>query len=294
MLRSALAGAGAIASVEAGIDWVTFTAGEGDDWEGLGRLGRGIVDQQAARGAKVSLVPFQGYRGWGTDGCAYGFRNQAAYLRLSGSMASCFWREVSGFTGHPTRLDVQTTITLTAPDKSFGGRWWREQQGKQFRHHHRPPKRTYSVDNRGLWIGTVGTRISRAFVRIYDKGVEASTHPAGERWRFELEAKRDLSRSLWRSLTASQDVTPWCLQTCRAAAFGAACRWPIADSALRTALPPVPERRPPSVESALKWLRESVAPSVERLLVDVSVDELLETLGLDGYAQSFTSNTKVV
>lgn len=289
-MSSALAGANEVEGIEAGIDWLTFTAGAGDDWEGLGRIGQGIVGEQESRGSRVSPVTFQGYRGWGADQCAYGFRKDSAYLRLSGSMAASYWREVSSFTGCPTRLDVQTTVLLKQPDKSYGGRWWQERQGRRYRQRGRPQKRTYSVGNEGLWIGTVGTRISRSYVRVYDKGVEAQTHPSGMRWRFELEAKRDLSRSLWQSLIKAADVAPWAVECCRSAARSASCLWPLEARGTPAPLPPVPERQVPSVESTLLWLRSSVAPSVERLLVAVDVEVLLQALGLDAYALPITAN----
>lgn len=280
-MNASLAGDRKIVHVESGIDWLTFTAGEHDDWQGLGRLGSRIVAECEGRGAKVALVGFQGFRGWGVSGCAYGYRNQEAYLRISGSKAGCFWREVSTCTGTATRLDVQTTVQLNASDKSYGSHWWRERQGLRYRRTGRPLRRTFSQDNQGLWIGTVGTRTSRSYIRVYDKGVEEGTHPSGMRWRFELEAKKDLSRQLWRSLIDCQEVTEWSMAMCRAAAQKSACMWPLSSVGIPAALPPLEPHREPSVEAAMKWLRTSVRPSVLRLLGAVSLEELFEALGLD-------------
>lgn len=279
-----------IVGIESGIDWVTWVSPVGDEQSPAHALGARLVEFQAAQGAKVRPLRVEGYQGYQADECAYGFRKDTEYLRLSGSLAASCWSEIRSALGHPTRLDVQTTFLLRESDRQFGSDIFRERKGKKYRLRGRPPKRAVSQDNRGLWLGTVGTRTGRSYMRVYDKGVESGSHPAGYRWRVELEAKKCLAAGLWKEIGTAEDPTAWCYDCCRRAVRSVGSRWPEQLDADCALLPPTRQLEPPTVESAKEWLYTSVRPCVERLIGAVPVDELLQLLGLDGYAEAFQKN----
>jgi hypothetical protein len=285
-----LSSAGKIEQVEAGIDWITWVAPR-DGQEGrLERLGARLVESQRERGANVKPLRIEGYAGIQAGQCAYGFRKDSAYLRTSGSLAESQWSSIASCGGHPTRVDVQTTFLLSQPHNGFGSRVWRERTAQASHRRGRPLTRSVSQANTGLWCGTVGTRTSRSFLRVYDKGIESGSHPRGQRWRIELEAKKDLARILFAELQASPNATQWCLDCCQRACNQNLCTWPAAKNESLSPIPAMAPRELAEVAATLKWLESIVRPSVERLVPHVGVDALLRVLGLDAYAEAYVTS----
>ena len=142
----------------------------------------------------------------------------------------------------------------------------------------------------GAYCGTVGSRTSRRYTRVYDKGVEQGTHEPGIWWRYELEAKRDLAAGLWAELCSADDPTAWCVGCCARSSYSSGLRWPSFLSRSQAPLPPVPQRIPPDVEATLEWLRKTVRPATARLSLAVPTEVLLAALGLQGVAVARSSN----
>jgi hypothetical protein len=278
-----------IESIEAGIDWVTFTAPRKGGETALRQFGRRIIEEQRLKGSRVAPWRAEGYHGEASEQCASGSRADTDYLRISGSLAGSRWCEIPECSGHPTRLDVQTTLTLKESRRSLGSTIWRERKSNPSPLRGRPPRRVCSQGSCGLWLGTVGTRTARSYLRVYDKGVEKKTHPAGFRWRIELEAKQSLARGLWAELQSESDAPAWCQNTCERAIRAVDGSWPLVPSGNTPPLPPVPPKELESVQRTKAWLSTSVRPCVERLLEFCDTDELLELLGLDAYALPITS-----
>lgn len=279
--------AGNVESVEAGIDWITWVVPSAERGGWLEGLGRRLVGEQVARGAIVRPVGFQGYWGEGAESCAYGFRSDSGYLRLSGQVASSHWSELLSCSGHPTRLDVQTTIVLKESDTRLGTRVIKTRKAAASALHHRPVKRALHRDSAGLWIGTAGTRTSPKYIRVYDKGVEERSAPPGKKWRIELEAKQHLARSLFAEIRKCEDCSTWSTECCQRAIQSVAGSWPLSSRSGLVSLPPAPERELPSIARTRAWMETSVAPAVERLVIALGTSEVLRILGLDGYAEAF-------
>ncbi len=279
-----------IEEVEAGIDWVTFTAPREGGETALRHFGRRIIEVQRRSGSRVAPWRAEGYHGEASESCASGSREDTDYLRISGSLAGSLWSEIPCASGHPTRLDVQTTLLLKRPHTSLGRGIWKRTQSPSCPLRGRPPRRVCSVGSCGLWLGTVGTRTARSYLRVYDKGVEKKTHASGYRWRIELEAKQSLARGLWAELKSASDAPSWCMNTCERAITAVQGTWPLGSSGSIAPLPPVPAKELESVQRTKNWLATSVAPCIARLLEFCDTDEVLALLGLDGYAQAFTSS----
>jgi hypothetical protein len=81
----------------------------------------------------------------------------------------------------------------------------------------RPPTRTLIQCSDGGQTCYIGKRVSEQLGRLYDKGVESRTHPAGTRWRYEVEYKGDqawnaavgLKGGDSEALTISGTVADW-------------------------------------------------------------------------------------
>ncbi len=281
-----------IERIESGVDWLTWVSPRTDGETALERLGERLVRQQADRGSKVAPLKIEGYNGLQAEQCAYGYRKDSAYLRLSGKLAASHWSDVPFTSGRATRLDVQTTIWLRTSRIRFGSEVFKARTGKGHQQVGRPLRRVCSQGNHGLYIGTVGTRTSRRYLRIYDKGVESGCSPAGVCWRIELEAKKDLSTQLYREGLTAPDHNQWCVDVCERTISAVHGRWPLASGGTLPLLPSAPELELPSIVRTCAWLETSVRPSIERLLPHVGIERLLELLGLDGYASSDRSHTE--
>jgi hypothetical protein len=275
-----------IVAVEAGIDWLTWVVRE-EKRDGVAlQIGQRLVAEQEAKGSKVSAFSAEGYQGYQAEQCAYGWRKDTDYLRLSGNLAFLNWSAVSSASGHPTRIDVQCTLLLNRSDKRFGSQLLRQRSAKESHPPGRSPKRTCLQDSKGAWLGTVGTRTSEHYLRVYDKGIEAGSHPQGTLWRIEVEAKQAHARELWKELLAADDRNEWYLSCVRRACRRSRCTWPPAINA-ELLTPPVKEITVlPSVERCVAWLASSVRPCIQRILTVVDVEDILVALGLDGYASA--------
>jgi NADPH-dependent ferric siderophore reductase len=116
---------------------------------------------------------------------------------------------------------------------------------------------------------------------VYDKGVEAKSHPPGEVWRAEVEAKQRLAPALWRSRLGTQDPEQWAYDTCAVQWRLAGFLWPLpkySPEASRVVSDPKP---PTDAERTAEWLRSSVRPAVERLKRVYTVTQLRQMLSLE-------------
>lgn len=279
-----------IRQVEAGIDWLTWVVPDAEPTGWVGRLGEQLVREQEQRGGKRRPMSFQGYHGEGSESCAFGFRSDSAYLRISGSLAASHWSALLSCSGHPTRLDVQTTWTLSSAHKRFGTLVLKRKTAAASRLHHRRPKTACAQDSAGLWIGTVGTRTSAKYIRVYDKGVEDHSAEPGEKWRIEVEAKQHLARSLWSEVSTAANPTEWCRQCVRRSIESVGGTWPIRSDESLPALPAMPPRELQTIARKRRWLESSVAPSLEQMLIALGTEEVLKILKLDGYARALTED----
>lgn len=121
-------------------------------------------------------------------------------------------------------------------------------------------------------------------MRVYDKGIEQGTHPAGILWRVELEAKRDLAPKLWNRLKVEPDAPQLCYASCAHAWKQSGLRWRLPRSSKGFALPSPDARAPAPAHALAAWLRTSVAPTIPRVLAVYTVAELLDMLGLTSLA----------
>lgn len=277
-----------VGAVEAGIDWLTWVTPRASSTGREVQWCKQLIEEQRERGSKVKPFVALGYHGEQAEGCAYGLREDTTYLRISGSLAALRWCEVLGFSGMPSRLDVQTTLLLTSPVTTFGARVMARTRTAARAIRGRPPTRTLVTSSRGSWTGSVGTRANPIYLRVYDKGIESGSHARGLRWRIELEAKAQTARKLWEEARIVPDRDKWYLDVCERAVLHCAGRWPLERNATVERLPVAEARDPADVERKLAWLKDQVAPSIASLLPYIGTERLLQVLGLDGYALALT------
>lgn len=278
-----------IESVRSGIDWITWVQPR-EDTDGTAlEIGEQLVQEQAAAGSKVQPFSFEGYKGWRTTQVSIGSRPDGDLLKISGALADTSWTRLRSSSGHPTRLDVQTSLVFTSPLKGFGTRMLSRAASTARSHRGRPTKMTTWKDNRGSYCGLVGARTSPRYLRVYDKGVEQESHTPGVYWRVELEAKQYLARELWKELRSQTDAARWCYACCERSWTSAGCSWRLPASGEVAAMPAAPSRVPPDVAASLEWMRTTVRGSVTRLRRAGHEIEVLRALGFADIAAQLES-----
>lgn len=265
---------------EAGIDWITVVAAGGKQARKLEQLAYDVRHAKVDACAPEKPFRLMQYEGVQWPGVRVGRWGAKCLVQLSGWVADESWTLLPSYSGRVTRLDVQTTTLLSRSQPAFGMRFLR--RAATTRHHPQrlPPKIGKQRDNRGLFLGTVGKRTAPRYLRVYDKGIESNTDPAGLRWRVEVEAKATLAEELWKDLQKAKDVRQWCLDTCAEQWRLSGCCWPLGSSS-RTG-EPIRGPRPPAsdAETLALWMRASVAPVVKRLLRVYSPAEVGRMIGL--------------
>jgi len=147
----------------------------------------------------------------------------------------------------------------------------------------------------------IGSRTSRAYARVYDKGIEAGLEPeSGKLWRYEVEFKKPIAKTVLDALHSNKYLP-------------VDCHWSeeVAQSIVSTVyvwflarnLPPLFTRREneaisleceariTSDEASLNWLTTQVRPTVLRLAERGKLHRVKEALGLTDQIQDYLVRT---
>lgn len=260
----------------ADIDWITLTAKTNGLSDGLWRVGeRFLCDNE-----RVGYVPTRwqanGYRGWCSEGVRLGARSEGCIVSLSGLKCGENWHEAFTTAEHCSRLDLAVDVYLD-PEMPTLTRDCYESLLHVPPGNGRPAKRTLIVNSDGGSTLYIGSRTSDRFARLYDKGIEQKTHPAGKWWRLELEIKGNSSHPAAEQLAAAEIHNAVCLATV-ADYFQqrAGVIIPHADTlAVRYC-----QRAPTTIERRLLWLSHQVRGTVLELTREVGRRRVLDALGI--------------
>lgn len=265
---------------DAGIDWVTYISRTRHAVAAIEGLGQQLRREHIEPSAKERPFNLCGYSGWQTSALRVGRRGHCAMMQLSGELASRCYTELRPYGGQPTRLDVQVTLELSQPQPRFGRRFLRPTRATKTSPPSTRPPTGLSTDSRGLFLGTVGARTSSRYLRLYDKGIELGTQPAGVLWRAELEAKGRLAQAMWAQLGSVENVRRWCYDSVADNWQRSGYGWPLSGPSQDAHGCRVPTAPPPDSQRLLRWLSMSVAPVIRRLLAQYSPEHLAWILGL--------------
>lgn len=236
-----------------------------------------IARAQYHAGNDLKVWRWNGYEGHTAGHAAYGTRHDGAYLRLSAGASAVWWRDVFTIAGRAARLDIQVTIDGVRAGRDLA----REAKLMADR---APPRRGRPVDwqytqTRAKGATTyVGSRTSQQFVRLYDKGAEAKIGHLTGLWRYEIETKDEragaVARALLNQPTGDTVAAGLVYHTFNRRGVRPVFTCPAnAPDVERTHDQSDDERR-------LKWLREHVRLTVNRLRAVGLEAEVLEALGL--------------
>lgn len=250
--------------VDAGVDWITCTAKEVETCEEIVRIGQETLEHKEASGFFGRKQGFQGYLGYGVEGCFYGTRADGACLRVSGSTAHRLAGDIAQFPVHVSRLDLQLTVQFDGDESTQA-----EILVREYRREHRgeagaTKRRSQHIDTGDDGSSAnFGKRTAAWFGRVYDKSRESDgAYPVGT-WRVESECKRKLGDACFDTLKEHGFSRESIIGLIKS-------QWRKRDllimvpSSLGVEEPIVP-RVTTDVERKLAWLRKTVQPVVREL-----------------------------
>lgn len=147
----------------------------------------------------------------------------------------------------------------------------------------------------------IGSRASRAFARVYDKGLEAGLeNEQGKLWRYEIEFKKPIARQVLSALHANKYLpidVHWNEEVAQSIVstvfvwFQARNLPPLFTRRENEAISLECEARVTSDEVSLNWLTTQVRPTVMRLAQRGKLHKVKEALGLTDQIQDYLEAT---
>ncbi len=257
-------------------DWCSTTALTPDAQRAQWDLGVMLLNASEHEGEHATRWHAHGYSGWSCPGVALGVRPDSVHLRLSSLKAAQNWKRAVTTAENCTRFDTAVDLQFEAPVIGLA----RDSYVKCATHrvsNGRPPSRRLIVSGDGGSTFYTGSRASERMGRLYDKGVESGTLPAGRWWRWEVEFKGDSAAAA--ALEGARADDPELLFDRVTTTFfrerGAVAPPPGESSKICNLCPDVP-----TDERLLSWLATGVRPTVARLIERLGPERVTFSLGL--------------
>jgi len=263
--------------VDCGIDYFTTTAIDPPTSKLLLLHAEQLCYKEEKAGFFISPWRMKGYSGWQCGRVQWGWREDGAIVRFSGSLAASEWFTLYQDTERCSRIDLQATYRLVGHPKLAVSEIHTE-TSNYFAGLRGGPKITLWTDNRDGATLYLGCRQSSVYFRAYNKEAESGDEAYKSCIRLELEIKGGLTSSVIAYLLGSEFV---------GAGILALLAQYMTDRGISSNLPPgargsfyePPELATDEVKS-LRWMAEACRPSVERLIERGRMVQVLDALGL--------------
>lgn len=284
-MNTSLLRSGSWLSTSSGIDWLSCSAPRCDEHDALWTRGGELLAAEEAEGNRVKPWRSHGLVGLVCGSVVRAVSPTHYFLQLSSERARTAAHGVLPLAGHTSRLDLQVTAQTPgeapydAARAAYRAREARRRGG-------RPLTRTHLYSTNGGATCYLGRRVSDAFGRVYDKGVEDKAAPAGTLWRWELELKRDVANLTALELLAVEDVEAAAAGLIRSTFAEWGVTVPTAAASIRK---PSAQSPRSDADRLLGWLATGVRPSVEFLLRAGRHADVLRALGLPPTTDSIRS-----
>lgn len=265
--------------VSVGIDWLTVTAQTPAGKRALGENWLRHRDRLARLGETLKKGGFQGYVGESIGELFFGRREDGFLLKVSSSAAEGIYSELPMHELHTTRIDLQATVRLTAYNPDIGKILADRRDAKP-----RPPgQKLKPKQNVRLGYGEgdtyfIGGRSSPRFGRVYDKDKESGDERYANCWRFEVEYKKLMAPKIVEYLQQEKHLHGAIIDVLKGQFDEWGIELPVVANGVLVA--GSIGRRSFDSDRTMTWLRDQVAPSIERLLGTVDREDVLEALGL--------------
>lgn len=264
----------------AAVDWFRWRTNDFDDIRPVIHAAQAIQDEDISRASFLKPWRFQGYEGWHTESIRWGQRGGRVIWESSGEKAACTWGRMPLSSGKALRIDLQTTLSLSTPQPTFGSSLLRSITQTSRSRRRTPILLGLHTESSGLWLGTVGRRTSPSYLRIYDKGVESRLAAPGVLWRVEVELKSQNAEQLCRTSLERLSEPVFCASYCEQSLTSRGCSWPFAPLTEESLDVSTGRKEQATPARLAQWISLSVRPVIQRLLTVYSADELRTMLGL--------------
>jgi hypothetical protein len=277
-----------ITAMVPGVDWITVTQKQSDEFVLWSAAKKIVAECDLQYKGQSNRHGFKGEFYVANSGGSFYYGERFSprpgwgMATLTGAMARDYWAWLMVRESRVTRYDLRVDCEMVVPDPDLAKICYNELQSYKVSHNKRQPKAS-------LYIGEgdtlyVGSRSSNGFGRLYDKGMESGSAPKGKLWRYEVELKQEYAEQASANLfnlilrdepdlfikTIARTVADWFSDRYVVPIFT------MSDAKVtRIEFTSVNRRG-----DTLKWLRQSVRPSVARLIEKGWVDEVYKALGL--------------
>lgn len=275
-LRKTLEGGRIIA---AGVDALTVTSTLPAAQECLLYIFNRGAAQAERLGDNRKKMGFQGFQGWKIGPWFYGRREDLWLLRVMGAPAHDCFHDLPWPGLNCSRVDVQITLQLPAYDSTVARQVGdlRKAAATEAKGKPRPAQDLHGLYSEGQTLD-IGSRESPRFGRVYNKQEESGEEVYERSWRFEVEYKKVCAPLVAAWLRQEPDLRIAAIQSC----VGQFEEWgvPLAVGVAGKLIAGSIGRRDFDSERSMKWLREQVAPTIEKLRKTVDQESIEEALGL--------------
>lgn len=247
----------------AGVDWLSVTATDPLVRKRLARVAHWIGGTEQAGGHERSAARLRDYIGWRCGGVMVGERRDSLYCQVSGATAHSHWRRLLVGGHRATRIDVQ--VTALSPDPLH------DEAAQQFAEigadHERFVRAGWHSRITTRPTGStlyVGAPTSDRRLRLYDKHAEDPVgYPTGA-WRYEVQARAGLARSLSTHLGSNAGGGFADLAVVRDcfSARGVRPRFRAGGGGVLGSTP----RSRTTTERQLRWVSDQVGPTIRSLV----------------------------
>lgn len=274
--------------IESRVDWISASVMLKDcssDAEliAAGKLAASLLTAEEQRGNRLQRFSLHGFNGLRAGSAAVGKSASGMIFRLSGDVAAEQWKNVYELSTNVSRLDCAATLRHT-------GAWIDRSrvhldEARSYAKKSAPKMRVTRID--GGAHGTtlnIGSRVSDAYGRIYDKEAESQSDHYRDCWRYEVEFKRDKANLACSALSGSSldSLAPASVSLSWFEARGIVPGQSLTGVAL-----PRSFQAPGELDNSLLWFRTGVRGSVARVIAGGRLKEALDSLGL--YAEVLAS-----
>jgi hypothetical protein len=191
--------------LDAGVDWLTCSKSGGLAGSAFDDLARGMIRMGAEDSGAAQLSTWNGYAGLRVSGGFYGTSGDNAVVTLSGPHPVVLVKQLITAADNVSRIDLQLTVEHEPADPMLGRINYRLLANNEGRSGPKPIV-TVIHNSRGSHTNAVGSRLSDAYGRNYDKGIESGTRPSGTCWRYEVEFKRGMAKKIAEQIALSDKV----------------------------------------------------------------------------------------
>lgn len=191
--------------LSAGVDWLTCSKQGGVLGSEFAKLSDELVEGARGAGDRTRLATWNGYAGLRGANFFTGAHGKNALVALSGPHSPALICDFIQAADNVSRIDLQVTVEHLPAEPDLGRINYRQLVAYDINPGVKPVITTIFDTHHGHTNG-VGQRISDAYGRNYDKGVEAKLCEPGRLWRYEIEFKRGRAKKIAEQIASSRKV----------------------------------------------------------------------------------------